>query len=81
MGCHGHQAAPDSTTTLDHDQHLPDQRGSAAGASAPQQVPNGPHPGSTSITGPQQASHPIFGCRSGAAFNAVCRRLHLSVRR
>lgn len=79
MACQGRQATLHFITPLYHDQHLPDQPGSSAGASAPQQVPPGPHPSSTSITRPQQASHPILGWCSGAAFIAVCWRIHLSV--
>lgn len=77
MGCHGQQAALDFT--LYHDQHLPDQPGASAGATAPQQVPLGPHPSSAIISRPQQASHPILGWCGGTAFTAVCWRIHLSV--
>lgn len=79
MGCHGRQASLGFTTSLHHDQHLPDQPCSTAGASTPQQVPSGAHPNSSSIPKQQQASHPIPGWRSGAAFSAVCRRVLLSV--
>lgn len=79
MGCHRRKASLGFTTLLHHDQHLPDQPGSTTGASAPQQVPTGPHPGSTSITRPQQVSCPVFGWRRVAAFIYVSRRIHLSV--
>lgn len=79
MGCHGRQASLGFTTSLHHDQHLPDQPGSTAGASTPQQVPPGPHPNSTSITKQQQAYHPILGWCHDAEFSAVYRRIHLSV--
>lgn len=75
----GQQAALDFTVTLYHDQHLPDQPGSSAGATAPQQVALGPHPGPTSIFRPHQASHPILGGCCGPAFTAVCWRIHLSL--
>lgn len=55
-------------TPLHHDQHLPDQPGSSAGASASQQATLGPHPGSSSITGPQQVSPQIL-CRLDAPAN------------
>lgn len=79
MGCHRRQASLGFTTPVHHDQHLPDQPGSTGGASAPQQGPLGPHPSSTSITRPQQISHPVFGWCSVAAFVSVGWRIHLSV--
>lgn len=42
------------TTQLHHDQHLPEQRGSSAGASSTRQVTPGLHPGASSTAGPQQ---------------------------
>lgn len=81
MGCHGRQASLGFTTSpLHHDQHLPDQPGCTAGASAPQQVQPGPLRSSTSIIRrPQQVPHQVFGRCGAAAFIPDGRRIHLSV--
>lgn len=73
------QASLGFTAPLHHDQHLPDQPSSSAGASAPQQVPPGAHPGSSPITGPQQVSRQVYGWGRVAAFISVSRWIPLSV--
>lgn len=79
MGCHGGQASLRFTAPLHHDQHLPDQPGSTAGASSPQQESAGPDPNCPSITQPNQASDPVFGWCGGDASVAVSWRIHLPV--
>lgn len=78
MGCHGQQAAP-----LHHDQHLPDQHGAAAGASAgapaARQARADPHPDSAYIARLQQATSAIFGLCGDPALVSVCRRISIPV--
>lgn len=79
MGCHGRQASLGFTASLHHDQHLPHQPGSSAGASTPQPVPPGPHPSASSSTKQQQAHDAILALCRAIQFSAVCRRVHLPV--
>lgn len=79
MGCHRCKASLASTAPLHHDQHLPDQPGPTAGATAPQQGPPGAHPRAASIPRPQQAAHSLSGRRGGPAFFPVRCRIHLSL--
>lgn len=70
---------PSFTTPLRHDQHLPDQPGSSAGASAAQQATLDPRPGAASIAVPQQASHQPSAHLGAPAITAVCRGIHVSL--
>lgn len=75
MGCDAHQRSV--LSHLRHDQHLPDQPGSPAGAAAPQQAPVGPRPHASSIAGPQQAA--AFGHPDVAAVSPDGRGIRVSL--
>lgn len=75
MGCDARQRSV--LSLLHHDQHLPDQPGSSAGAAASQQATIGPRPHASSIAGPRQAAP--FGHPDAAAVSPDGRGIRVSL--